>query len=169
MSDSYIGEIRMFAGDYAPQGWAFCNGQVLSISENEALYSLLGTTFGGDGQTTFGLPDLRGRVPVHPDGTTIVQGSKGGTETVTLTENQMPQHTHEVNAVGDAGTQTSPQQAYWSNSNLVYYSDGTTGSEVKMNPQAISVAGGGQPHNNMMPSLGISFIISLNGTYPARD
>ncbi|GIQ69909.1 phage tail protein [Xylanibacillus composti] len=169
MSESYLGEIRMFAGNYAPQGWALCDGQLLSINEYENLFILLGTTFGGDGQNTFGLPDLRGRLPVHPNRTTILQGSKGGTETVTLTQSEMPAHTHAVNAIADEGTAESPDQAYWSKSDMAIYTDGTSGKLVSMSAQAIQPAGLGQPHSNMMPSLAISFIISLYGIYPTEN
>ena len=118
MSDQYLGEIRMFAGNYAPEGWAMCNGQLLMINQNEALFSLIGTTYGGDGQTTFALPDLQGRVPVHTGrnnvtGTVYPLGQKGGTETVTLVADQLPRHTHAVNAQSQAGTSSTPDNNYW--------------------------------------------------------
>jgi microcystin-dependent protein len=169
MIERYIGEIRMFAGDYAPEGWALCNGQLLQISENELLFSLLGTTYGGDGVTTFGLPDLRGRLPVHPNGSTILRGSTGGTEAVTLTPSQLPVHTHPAQAIEDEGTTGSPNGAYWSNSGMYHYADGSVGSLVTMNPQAIQAAGNNEPHDNMMPSLSISFIIALSGLYPPQN
>jgi len=167
MSEAYVGEIRMFAGNYAPEGWALCNGQLLSISEYETLYMLLGTTYGGDGQTTFGLPDLRGRIPVHCS-TTIPYGSKDGVESVTLISTNLPAHTHIANASKDGGTLTSPENAVWATSTLKNYSDGTSGSLVPMNAQVVSSVGGNQPHDNMMPSLTISFIISLYGVYPQQ-
>ncbi|WP_312110760.1 phage tail protein [Brevibacillus reuszeri] len=168
MSDAYLGEIRMFGGNYAPQGWALCNGQLLNISENEALYSLLGTTYGGDGRTTFGLPDLRGRIPVHRS-STIPYGSNAGVESVTVTSANLPAHTHLANASMDGGTLTSPNNAVWATSSLKNYSDGTSGSPVQMNVQSVSYVGGNQPHDNMMPSLTISFIISLYGAYPPHS
>lgn len=168
MSESYIGEVRMFGGNFAPRGWALCEGQLLPISEYEALFSLLGTTYGGDGQTTFGLPDLRGRIPVHPNNTTIGAGGKGGSETVTLMTSQLPSHTHSVNAKSTDGDLEAPTNATWAASGLAYYSDGTSGAPVPMNTQAVSSVGGNQSHNNMMPSLTISFIISLYGVYPPR-
>ncbi|MFB4330057.1 phage tail protein [Paenibacillus sp. CR_12] len=168
MSESYLGEIRMFAGNFAPQGWALCNGQLLSISENEALFALLGTTYGGDGQTTFALPDLQGRIPIHKNVAHPV-GEKGGTESVTLTLNQMPQHTHiphangQTNAVG--GT---PQNSIWGQTSRRSFSDGSGKTPVGMNTQLLSSVGGGQPHDNMMPTTTISFIISLYGVFPPQ-
>lgn len=165
MSESYLGEIRMFAGNFAPQGWALCNGQLLSIAENEALFALLGTTYGGDGQTTFAVPDLQGRIPVHPS-STIPRGSKAGTETVTLTTTQMPAHTHTVNAVNTTGTLPSPSNAVWASGPVDTFA--TSGTPTAMNVASISAAGGSQPHDNMMPSLTISFIISLYGVFPPQ-
>lgn len=164
MSDQYVGEIRMFAGNYAPQGWALCNGQVINISENEALYSLIGTTYGGNGVNTFGLPDLRGRVPVHISNS-LSLGAIGGTETATVTSQQMPVHTHVPNATGNAGSLQSPTNAVWAS--VANYSDDSS-HLVPMNAGAITSAGGGQPHNNMMPSLAVSFIIALEGIYPTQ-
>ena len=164
MSESYLGEIRMFAGNFAPQGWALCNGQVLSIAENEALFALLGTTYGGDGQTTFGLPDLQGRIPVHPS-TAYPRGSKGGVETVTLIADQMPAHTHTANAINATGTALSPSNAVWAGGPRETYASGTPAA---MNATSISPVGGSQPHNNMMPSTAISFIISLYGVFPPQ-
>lgn len=168
MSESYLGEIRMFAGNFAPQGWALCDGSIISISENEALFSLLGTTYGGNGQTTFALPDLRGRIPVHPS-STIPQGSKSGTETVTITSSELPQHTHLAMAAGVDGDQTLPSNMVWAGSALQNYSTGSGKTTVSMNSQAVSSVGGNQPHDNMMPSLTISFIISLYGVYPPQN
>ncbi|MED4584487.1 tail fiber protein [Brevibacillus choshinensis] len=171
MAEPYLGEIRMFAGAYAPNGWALCNGQLLNISQNDALFSLIGTTYGGDGQTTFALPDLQGRVPQHMGtlngGSPYVLGQKAGVESVTLTVNQMPQHTHSVIAESTAGADTpegntwavQPQSAYTTSLNHL----------VSMSPTAVSGAGGSQPHDNMMPSLTISFIIALQGIYPSRS
>lgn len=171
MVDCYIGEIRMFAGNYAPEGWELCNGQELSISGNEALYSLLGTTYGGNGTTSFALPDLRGRVPVHLN-SQYPLGSKGGTETVTLTASQIPAHTHPVLAAQDIADQPSPQNTLWATTaGIGNYSDmkdssGQPITPVQMNANNVVSVGANQPHNNMMPSLTISFIIALQGIYP---
>lgn len=165
MSDCYLGEIRIFGGNFAPAHWSFCDGSLLSISQNEALYTLLGTTYGGDGITTFALPDLRGRVPVHPN-PTIPQGSKAGTESVTLLQSQLPAHTHTASATNTTGDLSSPQQAIWSASSLQNYAN--NGTLVSMHPQSLSIAGNNLPHDNMMPSLAISFIIALAGVYPSR-
>lgn len=164
MSESYLGEIRMFAGNFAPQGWALCNGQLLSIAENEALFALLGTTYGGDGQTTFGLPDLQGRVPVHPS-PQYARGAKGGTETVTLTANQLPQHTHIANANNTVATGDTPVNSVWGKTLFYMYASGAT---QNMNSQLLSPVGGGQPHANMMPTTTVSFIISLYGVFPPQ-
>ncbi|MGE7113763.1 phage tail protein [Lysinibacillus sp. NPDC047702] len=174
MSESYLGEIRMFAGNFAPQGWALCNGQILSISENEALFALLGTTYGGDGRTTFGLPDLMGRVPIHVSPQYSL-GAVGGTETVTLTANQIPNHTHAVQATTAVGDTPSPSNVLWAEtSGYSNYSNDTDGAgnpltPVEMNATAISSAGNNQPHDNMMPSVAISFIISLYGYFPPQS
>lgn len=171
MSEAYVGEIRTFAGNYAPQGWALCDGSLLNISENEALYSLISTTYGGDGRTTFALPDLRGRVPVHMGlntmtGTSFPLGQKAGTETVTLTTAQLPEHTHTVNA-SSSGTMYIPTNAIWAASNGLQYS--TNNPDGTMSATATSAVGGNQPHNNMMPFLTVSYIICLYGTYPTRS
>lgn len=166
--DPYIGEIRIFGGKFAPVGWAFCDGQLLSVSDNDALYSLLGTTYGGDGVSLFALPDLRGRLPLHmgksSSGRSYVQGEQAGTEQVTLLTNQLPVHTHQANAVptGDVGT---PKDACWAGSSAVpAYTKATP--VTPMAPQALSTTGSNEPHDNLMPSLGLSFIIALQGIYP---
>lgn len=169
--EQYIGEIRMFAGNYAPEGWIFCNGQVLPISQYEALYSLIGITYGGDGQSTFALPDLRGRIPLHQGqnpqtGTAFTVGDKYGTETVALTVGQMPPHTHVVAASSVPGESASPQNAFWARKNTQYSSANPTAA---MNPGAITTTGGSKAHDNMMPFLAVSFIIALEGEYPTRD
>lgn len=170
--ESYVGEIRMFAGTFAPVGWAFCDGSMLSIAENEVLFMLLGTTYGGDGQTTFRLPDLRGRIPIHmgqnPNtGTTYNIGQQGGVEAVTLNAQQMPAHNHAVRATTAAGTITSPSGAIWANSTLKEFA--TTGVATSaMAANAVMAAGRNQPHDNMMPYLGINFIISLYGIFPPQ-
>jgi len=167
MSESYLGEIRLFAGNFAPQGWALCNGQVLSIAENEALFALLGTTYGGDGQTTFALPNLQGRVPIHPNAT-YPRGGSGGVENVTLTANQLPAHTHLVNADTVLGAEDAPTNNVWSESASTIFSDGAGQTPVAMSAQVLSSVGGGQPHSNLMPSLTLSFIISLYGVFPPQ-
>ncbi|BAU27072.1 microcystin-dependent protein [Aneurinibacillus soli] len=172
MSEPYIGEIRMFAGNYPPIGWAFCDGSVLPISGNEVLFTLIGITYGGDGQTTFALPDLRGRIPIHMgtsslSSATYVLGQKGGTETVTVTESQLPQHTHPVFAQSADGTTTSPNNAFWATSSINQYSKSEPTSTMKNT--AISSIGGNQSHNNMMPFLAVTFIIALEGMYPSLN
>lgn len=171
MGTPYIGEIRMFGGNFAPVGWAFCNGQLIDIAENEVLFNLIGTTYGGDGQSTFALPDLRGRIPIHqgtgPDGDTHVTGQLAGTESVTLTVNQLPNHGHSMMGAMKDGSQTSPQNHIPADSATIapYINDPPDGS---MNTQAIHTTGGGQPHENMQPFLAVSFIISLFGIFPSQ-
>lgn len=167
MSTPFLGEIRMFGGNFAPVGWAFCNGQLIPISENDALFTLIGTTYGGDGQETFALPDLRGRLPLH-QGPAFTLGESGGVESVTLTTTQIPTHTHSLMASGDPGNQVNPDGALTSNSQgaLIYIDDAPT---LNMNPQAISTVGGSQPHENMQPFLCISFIIALFGVFPSQS
>lgn len=170
--EQFIGEIRMFGGNYAPVGWAFCDGQELSISQNDALFSLIGTTYGGDGVSTFGLPDLRGRIPLHQGvnqatGTHYLIGSRSGTETVTLTESELPSHTHRASAYSQAGNAASPANAFWAQGQVDQYA--STAPNTTMNPDGINNVGGNQPHENVMPFLCISFIISLVGIYPSRN
>ncbi|MGO4109344.1 phage tail protein [Paenibacillus sp. YAF4_2] len=171
MSDQYVGEIRMFGGTFAPVGWAFCNGQLLSISENDVLFSLIGTTYGGDGQLTFALPDLQGRLPVHAgrssSGTTYIIGQKAGQENVTLTNNQLPAHTHFANSSNLAGTTNSPENAFWATSSKNQYSDALP--DTQLNPAVIGATGGSQPHDNLMPYTALSFIIALNGIWPSQN
>ena len=170
MAQPYVGEIRMFAGNFAPAGWMFCEGQLLPISENETLFQLIGTTYGGDGQNTFDLPDLRGRVPVHQgtgsSGTNYQMGEMSGVETVTLTTQQIPQHNHALTATQVAGTQPNPGGNILSNSQgpQPYLQEGPDG---QLNNAAIQPTGGSQPHENMQPYLGINYIISLFGIFPS--
>ncbi|GEC88325.1 phage tail protein [Brevibacillus brevis] len=171
MAEPFLGEIRMFGGDYAPQGWALCNGQILSISEYDTLFSLIGTTYGGDGQTTFALPDLRGRIPLHQGknpstGTTYVMGEKNGVESVTLTVSQLPAHTHTVHASSQPGTQNSPANAVWAKNAQQYSANAPDGV---MNASSLSAVGGNQPHSNLMPYTVINFIIALYGIYPQQN
>ena len=165
MSGPYVGEIRMFAGTFAPAGWAFCNGQLLSISENEVLFQLIGTTYGGDGQETFALPDLQGRLPVHV-GPGFVQGQSGGQESVTLTLQQIPSHTHPVIATSDTHTAALPGANYLAAGPDIY--DPNNGTSA-MASSSISVAGGSQPHDNFQPYLCVNFILSLFGIFPSQS
>lgn len=166
MGQPYVGEIRMFAGNFAPAGWMLCQGQLLPISEYETLFNLIGTTYGGDGQSTFALPNLQSRVPMHQgNGFTLAQAA--GTETVTLTTSQIPAHSHVPQANSGSGTQTSPSGNVWSlSTNLPYSTNAPTAS---MDPAAIGSAGGSQPHDNMVPFLAINFIISLFGVFPTQN
>ncbi|QGZ35899.1 phage tail protein [Stappia indica] len=173
MSTPYIGEIRMFGGNFAPLGWEFCNGQLLSIAENDTLFNLIGTTYGGDGQTTFALPDLRGRLPLHfgqgPGQPTYVMAESGGSEEVTLTQQQIPSHSHPLIANKATGTEASPQNNVLASAAAgdPYFSSQTLPPFTELGPNAVQVAGGSQPHNNMAPYLAVSFIISLYGIYPS--
>jgi len=171
MSDQYVGEIRMFSGNYAPDGWHLCDGSTLPINGNEVLFSLIGVMYGGDGQTNFKLPDLRGRVPLHKGAlfsSTYPLGSFAGVENVTLTESQLPAHTHVVNANKNAEQTTSnnPTNQFWGNSSITSYQTGAP--NTNMHPQALSVVGSTQPHNNMMPTGVTNFIIALYGIYPTQ-
>lgn len=171
MSEPFVGEIRMFAGNFAPRGWAFCDGQLLAVSQNDALFSLLGTIYGGDGRTTFGLPDLRGRIPIHagtgPGLSPRRLGSKGGEEAVTLTVNQLPSHTHPLQASADSATGPNPATSVLAETltDRVYRDDT---QDVNMAPSSITSVGGSQAHTNIMPFLCVHFIIALFGIYPSR-
>jgi len=166
MATAYIGEIRMFGGTFAPVDWAFCDGRILSIAEYSALYTLIGTTYGGNGTTTFNLPDLRGRLPVH-QGNTFIIGQLSGTETVQLTTNQIPQHGHTVAALTSANTASPSGAAYGGNTTVDFYS--ANAPSAAMNTGMIANGGGGQPHDNLMPFGVVSFIISLFGVFPSRN
>jgi len=164
MSQPYVGEIRMFAGNFPPSGWMFCEGQLLPISENETLFNLIGTTYGGDGQATFALPDLRGRLPIH-QGNGFVLAETGGAEEITLTVNQIPAHSHPMLASGDLGTANTPAGNILANTAAVkMYTASAPNSP--MNAQAVTPTGGSQPHTNFQPYLCIDFIISLFGIFP---
>ncbi len=164
-----LGTIIMFAGNFAPRGWAFCQGQLLPISQNTALFSLLGTTYGGDGRTTFGLPDLRGRVPLGegagPGLTPRTLGQKGGAESVTLTTAQMPSHAHALQANREDQTSKDPLNNYLSK--IEIYTNAAP--DTALGTQSITTTGGSQPHENMQPFLGINFIIALEGVFPSRS
>jgi microcystin-dependent protein len=165
MSQPYVGEIRMFGGNFAPTGWAFCNGQLLAISQNETLFNLIGTTYGGDGQTTFALPNLQSRVPMH-QGNGFVLAQTGGVETVALSISQIPLHTHPAQATSGGGTSNNPASNVWANWTGSQYSDQGAGSA--MNAGVIGSIGNGLPHDNMMPYLAVNFIISLFGVFPSQ-
>jgi microcystin-dependent protein len=172
MSSPYVGEIRMFAGSFNPSGWAMCNGALQPISQFDVLFNLIGTTYGGDGQSTFALPDLQGRIPVHqgtgPTGTPYVIGEKAGVETVTLNTSQIPIHNHAFIASQDSGTTGTPTGEVLAQSIQVkLYSQ--FAAVNAMNSAAISNDGGSQPHDNLMPSLVITFIISLFGIFPSQN
>ncbi|HEY6804031.1 MAG TPA: tail fiber protein [Pyrinomonadaceae bacterium] len=164
MSSPYVGEIRMFGGNFAPAGWAFCNGATVPISENETLFNLIGTTYGGDGQETFNLPNLQSRVPIH-QGSGFILGQTGGVETVTLTTNQIPNHTHIPQGSTANGNATTPAGGISAN-----FPDGAPYNAAvgptNMNASALGTSGGSQPHDNMIPFLCVSFIISLFGLFP---
>ena len=177
MSQPFVGEIRMFGGNFAPAGWMLCDGQLLPISENETLFNLIGTTYGGDGQSTFALPDLQGRVPVHCGGPqNYVLGENGGVETVTLTTQQIPSHNHPITSANN------PADANIPNSNTILANMGPSGiaqvpcykafdgtAQIVMNAGSVSPAGGSQPHDNMQPYLVINYIISLFGIFPSQN
>ena len=168
MGTPYVGEIRMFAGNFAPVGWAFCNGATLAIAENDVLFTLIGTTYGGDGQNTFNLPDLQSRVPVHI-GSAFQIGQSGGVETVTLTTSQIPAHSHVPQCSSNAGSDQSPQNNVWAASGSNLYADNTAGTpSLALDPGALGSTGGSQPHDNMVPFLCINFIISLFGIFPSQ-
>lgn len=180
MSDQYLGEIRMVGFNFAPVGWALCNGQLLSISQNTALFSLLGTTYGGDGKSTFGLPNLQASAPMgYGNGgglTPRTWGDTGGEFAVTLLQTQMPSHSHGVACISGAGSLDSPNVP----ANTVWASEGTQRvppplyanakpNNANMNPAAVQLSGGNLPHNNMPPFLAVYFVIAMQGIYPARS
>lgn len=166
----YVGEIRMFAGNFNPAGWMLCAGQLLPISENEVLFQLIGTTYGGDGETTFALPNLQSRVPIHmgtgPSGQTYQMGEQAGVEQVTLTTQQIPVHTHPMSASADPASVRSPQGGVFGRAPADAYASEYTPQAIST--QAVSPVGGSQPHENMQPFLCINFIISLFGVFPSQ-
>ena len=174
MSDPFVAEIRIFAGNFAPRGWALCNGQLMSISQNTALFSLLGTTYGGDGRTTFALPNLQGSAPMQQgqgQGLSFRSlGETGGEPYVTLLQTEIPAHAHGVQAAAGGGGNSTPTNNAWASGAKglgdLYAPSGN--NNVQMSPLAVSISGGSQPHNNMMPYLGLTFIIALQGIYPPR-
>ncbi|MEE9413416.1 MAG: tail fiber protein [Methylococcales bacterium] len=173
MSEPFVGEIRMFAGNFAPRSWAFCDGQLLAVSQNDALFSLLGTLYGGDGETTFGLPDMRGRIPIHAGtGAGLSNrrlGSKSGVENVTLTTSQTPSHTHAFNAMSTSATETDPGNTVTLGQSVGYDLYVPAQNLTGMAADAVSSTGGSQQHSNLMPFLCVHFIIALFGIYPSRN
>ena len=165
MADPYVGEIRMFAGNFAPNGWMFCEGQLLPISENETLFQLIGTTYGGDGQSSFALPDLRGRIPIH-QGNGVILAETGGAEEVTLTVNQIPAHTHPLRASTSQATSQTPTNLVLASAQATTYFN-IPDSLTNLSPLSVASAGGSQPHTNFQPYLCIDFIISLFGIFPS--
>lgn len=175
MTDPFLAEIRLFAGAFAPTGWALCNGQLMAIAQNTALFSLLGTTYGGDGRTTFGLPNLQGAAPVQqgqgPGLSGRFLGEEGGTPAVTLLEAEIPGHTHTVGAASTPGTRNTPTGAVLGQASFGRRIDkpyATAGASSTLNPGAIGVTGSSRPHNNMPPYLAVTFIIALQGIFPQR-
>ena len=170
MADPFVAEIRMYPYTFAPKGWANCDGQLIPISQNTALFALLGTFYGGDGKSTFALPDLRGRVPLHPLGNQYTVGQTGGSEFVTLLQSEMPVHTHSLFATVEDGTQGTFQNGVSLATSIggQLYQTNTASSLVTMNPVSLSPAGGSQPHNNMMPYLTVRFCIAMQGIFPPR-
>jgi microcystin-dependent protein len=165
MSEPFLGQITIFGFNFAPKGWAFCDGQILPINQNQSLYSLLGTTFGGDGRTTFALPDLRGRTPLHiGDGHT--RGQKSGEETVTLTEAEIPTHTHVAKASNDDANSLQPTDNLLARALNLYVPAANT---VELRSGTVTNDGGGQAHDNMQPYLTLSFCIALQGIFPSRN
>ena len=179
MTQPYVGEIRLFGGNFAPQGWAMCDGQLQSIAENDTLYNLIGTTYGGDGINTFGLPDLRGRVPSHwgtKNGMTYVLGQPGGTESVTLTPQQLPQHTHPMYAAATNGSLNVPTAASMLSNQgptgtgiNAYIPYSAANEQIALSAASTTPVGGNQPHDNMQPYLGVNFIIALYGIFPSQN
>ena len=171
--EGFIGEIRMFAGNFAPRTWAFCDGQLLPISQYSALFSILGTTYGGDGRTTFALPDLRSRVAIHtgqgPGLSNYRQGDKGGLETNTITINQMPSHNHTVNAVNTDGNQSLPTNNLPAETKVLDKEYSDINPNTTMNPSMINNQGGGQPVNNIQPYVVVNYIICIEGQFPSRN
>lgn len=169
MSTPYLSEIRIFSFEFAPKGWAMCNGQILSIQQNTALFSLLGTFYGGNGTNNFGLPNLQGRCGIH-FGNNFTIGEIGGEEAHTLTTNEMPAHTHTVNGSGSTGNQPSPAGNFWAvdDAAAVVYNVPASGT-APMSSAALSTVGGSQPHNNMAPYLVLNFCIALLGIFPSRN
>jgi microcystin-dependent protein len=170
VADPFVAEIRFVGFNFAPKGWAMCNGQLLPISQNTALFSLLGTYYGGDGKSTFALPNLQGSVPLHPDNSNYSLGQMGGSQTVTLLQSEMPAHNHLVAASSEDANQLAPapDRALARTQGGFGYQSNSSSSLTTMDPQSVSVAGGDMPHNNMQPALVMNFIIAMQGVFPPR-
>jgi microcystin-dependent protein len=166
MSDPYIAEIKLISFNFAPRGWAFCNGQLLPISQNQALFSLIGTTYGGDGRTTFALPNLQGRVPIHVGGGFLL-GESAGEQAHTLVSGELPQHTHRVSASTADASVSSPAGARAARAATTNFA--SPGTPALLDPTAFGAIGGGQPHDNMSPYLVLNFVIALVGIFPSRS
>jgi microcystin-dependent protein len=166
MATPFLGEIKIFSFTFPPQGWALCNGQILPISQNSALFSLLGTTYGGDGVTTFALPNLQGRIPIH-NSSAFVLGQAGGEQTHYLGLAEMPAHTHQPQANTGLANKVAPAGNVWANGNQAAYAP--AGAPVPMSPATVGNAGSGQPHKNMPPYLVLNFCIALQGIFPSRS
>jgi microcystin-dependent protein len=166
MAQPYIGEIRIFAGNFAPWGWAFCEGQLMPISENEALFNLIGTTYGGDGESTFAMPDMRGRIPIH-NGNGFILAETGGAEEITLTVNQIPSHSHSLVATTDISNTGNAADAILSTTTTGSKIYSTTNPTVALNSNSIAADGGNQPHSNFQPYLCVNYIIALFGIFPS--
>jgi microcystin-dependent protein len=173
MADPFVAEIRIFPFNFAPKGWAWCNGQLLPISQNTALFSLLGTTYGGDGKSTFALPNLQGSAPMHPGqgpGLSLHDlGESGGSETVTLLESEIPVHSHTIQASNQDATDQSPVDELYAGGTGGIAMYATPGALTQLSPNALAAAGGDQPHNNMQPYLTLYFNIALQGVFPPRS
>ena len=173
MSEPYLAEIRIMSFNFAPKGWAMCNGQLLPINQNQPLFALLGTTYGGNGQTNFALPNLQGCVPIHFDGS-HTQGEKAGEQAHTLSISEIPTHIHDFSsnncvASASANATAGPANNYWANDGKTAYSTGAGIANGVMSPQTVSTVGGSQPHNNMQPYLVLNFCIALQGIFPSRN
>ena len=173
MDQPFLAAIFLFAATFAPRGYAFCDCQLLSISQNTALFSLIGTTYGGNGTTNFALPDFRGRVPVHagqgPGLSSYVEGQSSGSENTTLLVNNLPQHSHSLVATSEVGSTSDPTGAYLGNTGALDREYNTSGTHVNMNAGAVGLTGGNQPFNNLQPYLAVNFIIALQGIFPSRN
>jgi microcystin-dependent protein len=171
MSEPFVGEIRLVGFNFPPNGWALCNGQLLSIAQSTVLFDLIGTTYGGDGQSTFALPDLQGRIPIH-QGAGFTIGQVAGEETVTLTLGQIPSHAHAARATSDSGAATSPANAVWAQTPQLAYHEPVLASDpssVAMAADSVQLVGSSQPHDNLMPFLTLNFVISLFGVFPTQN
>ena len=174
MSEPFLAEVRIVGFNFAPRGWAFCDGQILPINQNQSLYSLLGTTYGGDGRTSFALPDLRGRTPIHvgrsDGGQEHREGQKSGEETHTLSANEMPQHRHVLHASATDGNQLLPNGHVLARAvSTIYQENPPAGNRISMRPGTITNVGGSQAHENMMPYLAVNYCIALQGLFPSRN